>query len=75
MSKNKKKKSTNKKHTPRRTYTNIKYNQNVPDRNEYTPFDTKKKITLWSVVRYIGIWIILIATVVGMSAWIVAAFR
>lgn len=74
MSKNKKKR-TNKKHTPRRTYTNIKYNQNVPEKMEFTPYDTKKKFSLWNIIRVIGIWIILLATVIGMSAWIFAAFR
>ena len=76
MSKSKKKKKTNKKHTPRRTYQNVKYNQNIYDKSlEFTPYDVKKGFDFWELLRKIGVWIILIATVVGMSSWIFAMFR
>ena len=74
MSKNSKKKK--RKHVPRRTYENIKYNQNIKEEiTDNSSKKEKKEFSFWELIRKIAIWIILIATVVGMSSWILAIFR
>ena len=69
-------KSKKKKHTPRRTHENIKYNQNVEEiKIEKNRKEEKKGFSFWELLRKIAIWIILIATVLGMSSWIFAIFN
>ena len=69
-------KNKKRKHVPRRTYENPKYNKNAIE-NEQIKEDKKEKkpFSFWELLRKIAIWIILLATLVGMSSWIFAIFH
>ena len=69
-------KNKKRKHVPRRTYENAKYNQNTIEKEEIKVEKKEKKpFSFWELLRKIAIWIILIATVIGMSSWIFAIFH